>query len=138
MAPNAPGVRRDVDLRDGVGVLVLEDEVAGAGEGAALGEDVDVGVDGDDLGLELVLVLLVVALVLGLDVAPCFGVDVGVEDVGVVEEPDAAADGDEQEEDAGGERAAGARWRASLKREAQPSSAPRRARAMEMTPSNAR
>ena len=78
----------------GCGGLVLEDEVAGAGEGAALGKDVDVGVDGNDLGLRQVLVLLEIALVVGLDVAAVLGGEVLVEDVGVVEVPGAAADGD--------------------------------------------
>ncbi len=86
----------DVDLGDGLGGLVLEDEVAVAGEGAALGVDVDVGVDGDDFGLGDVLVLLEVALVGGLDVAAGLGGEVLVEDVGVVEVPDAAAGGDEE------------------------------------------
>ncbi len=86
----------DVDLADGLGGLVLQDEAAVAGEGAALGVDVDVGVDGDDFGLGDVLVLLEVALVGGLDVAAGFGGEVLVEDVGVVEVPDAAAGGDEE------------------------------------------
>ena len=126
----------DVDLGDGVGGFVLEDEVAGAGEGAALGEDVDVGVDGDDLGLREVLILLEVALVVGLDVALLRLAEEFVEDVGVVEVPGAAADGDEEKQDAGGDEA-GARWRKRRRREAKPSSVPRTARPMEMTPRKA-
>ncbi len=94
----------DVDLRDGVRGFVLEDEVAGAGEGAALGEDVDVGVDGDDLGLRQVLILLEVALVVSLDVALLRSTQEFVEDVGIVEVPCTAADGDEQKKDADGAR----------------------------------
>jgi len=82
--------------------------VAGAGEGAALGEDVDVGVDGDDLGLGKVLIFLEVALVIGLDVALLRLAEEFVEDVGVVEVPAAAADGDEYEEDADGGEAGSA------------------------------
>ena len=75
--------------------------MASAGEGAALREDVNVGVDRDDLGLGEFLVLLEIALVLGLDIAAGVGVEKLVKDVGVVEVPAAAADGDEKEEDAG-------------------------------------
>ena len=121
----------------GCGGFVLEDEVAGAGEGAALGKDVDVGVGGDDFGLRQMFVLLEIALVVGLDVAAIFGGEVFVEDVGVVEVPDAAADGDEREETRGGDEAGSALRSEAHARERQASSAPRRASAMEMTPSTA-
>jgi hypothetical protein len=63
----------DVNLGDGCGGLVLQDEVAGAGEGTALGEDVNVGIYAQDLGLRQESVLLEVALVLGLDIAALGG-----------------------------------------------------------------
>ena len=121
----------DVDLADGLGGLVLQHEVAGAGERTALGEDVDVGVDGDDLGLRKFLVFLEVALVVGLNIAAVLGGEVFVEDVGVVEIPGAAADGDQQKERGGGNRGAASRCMARRKRARQPSSEPRRASAME-------
>ncbi len=86
----------DVDLADGLGGLVLEDKVAIAGEGAALGEDVNVGVDGDDFRSGMFFIPLEVALVGGLDITAGLSGEVLVEDVCVVEVPDAAAGGDEE------------------------------------------
>ena len=121
----------DVDLADGLRGLVLKHEVAGAGEGAALGENVDVGVDGDDLGLGEVLVLLEITLVVGLDVAAILGGEVLVQDVGVVEVPGAAADGDRAGRAPRPGSRRGARCAARRMRARQASSAPRRASAME-------
>src|SRR5271170_2566246 len=90
-----------MNLGDGRRSLVLENEVSCSGERPALGEDVDVGVDGDDFGLRKVLVLLIVALVLGLDLAAGFGVDIAVQDMGVVKEPAAAANHKQQKKDSG-------------------------------------
>ena len=81
----------DVDLRDGSRIFVLENEVASAGEGTALGKDIDVGIGRDDFKLQLVLILLVLALVLRLDLPSVFGVDIDIQDVGIVVEPDPTA-----------------------------------------------
>ena len=86
----------DVDLGNWVWCLVLKEEVAPAREGAALGKDVDVGVDGEDLRLGKELILFEVSLVLGLDVTLCRGANELIKDVGVIEVPCPAANGDKQ------------------------------------------
>ena len=111
--------------------LVLQDEVSAAGERPALREDVDIGIDGDDLGLRQILVFLEVALVVGLDVAPVLGGEILVQHVGVVVIPGAASDGDQQEDRRGRDKPRRALpTRAGSARD-QPSSAPRRASAIE-------
>src|SRR5271170_3599106 len=85
----------DVNLRDGNRGLVLQDEMAGAGEGALFGKDVDIRVSGDDLGLRNALVLFEVPLVVGPNITAGLGVQIFVEDVGVVVVPSATADGHE-------------------------------------------
>ena len=88
----------EMDLRDRLVGLVLQRHADGSVEGAALGIDIDGGIDGGDLGLQQVFVLLELAFVVGLDVAARLGVEILVEDVGVVEVPGAGAGGDEGEE----------------------------------------
>src|SRR5271168_3959577 len=85
----------DVNLRDGNVSFVLQNEVTGSGEGALFGKDVDIRVSGDDLGLRKAFVLFEVPLIVGPNITPRFGVQIFVEDVGVVVVPSAAADGDE-------------------------------------------
>ena len=70
-------------------------------EGAALGIDVDRGIDRRDLGLEQVFVLLELAFVVGLNVSARLGVEIFVEDVGIVKVPGARAGGDQSEQQSG-------------------------------------
>ncbi len=94
----------DVDLGNGIRGLVLKKEVAGAGEGATFGEDVDLRVDGENLRLRQELVLLEVALVLRLEIALRRGTKELIQNVGVVEVPCSATDGDQQKESSGGDQ----------------------------------
>ncbi len=89
----------------GCGVLFCKTKWPLPDDGSALGEDVDVGIDCNDLGLRNIFILFEVPFVVSLDVPAIFCGEVLVEDVGVVEVPRAAADGDDEEESCGGDEA---------------------------------
>src|SRR5580704_6502141 len=88
----------DVDLGERLVGLIFKSHADAAVKGAAIGIDIDGGINGGDFGLEEVFVLFKLAFVVGLDVAACFGIEILVEDVSVVEIPSTGAGGDDGEE----------------------------------------
>src|ERR1700739_800679 len=91
----------NVDLEDGLASLVLEGDTDVSVEGASLRINIDGGIDRRYLGLEQVFVLLELAFVVRLNVAARFGIEIFIEDVGVVKVPAAGAGGDESEKHGG-------------------------------------
>jgi len=115
----------------------LQRHADAAVEGTAIGINIDGGIDRGDFGLDEVFILLEVTFVVRLDVASSFRVQIFVEDVRIVEIPGAGGDREKKQTTMRpAQAAAHAAW-ARRTRARIESSAPRRAKAMEMTPSTA-
>src|SRR5437762_567867 len=86
-----------MNLGDRLVGLVLESDADIPVKGSAVGKYVDCRIDRGDFGLEEVFVLFELSFVIGLEPSPRLGVQVLVQDVGIIEIPGAGASGDEGE-----------------------------------------
>ena len=124
---------RDVDLRIGLRCLVLQHIVPGAREGAVDRIEIDLGIDGDDLRLGQRSYFLKSSRTSPGCRAALRGEEL-IEHVGVVVVPGAAADRDQHQDDQRRSRPGSGAPAQRLP----PSSAPRRASAMEKHASTAK
>jgi hypothetical protein len=88
----------DVNLRDRLVGLVLESDAGASVKGPAIRIDVDAGIHRSHFELQQVFILFELAFVIRLNVTPRLGVEVFVENMGIVEVPAACASGDDGEE----------------------------------------